>query len=474
VTALPTPHALHAAVGKPRRLSYRLHSLFGLKLSLFLAFICATGTLATVSHEIEWLLMPQVRASAAPAQPDWARMWEAARAEHPDGWVRSLGTYDRSDADYFARAAQVALADGRETTLLIDPGTSRVTGTLPPVSFHSFMRGLHYYLFTPGDWGFYAVSALGFVLLGSLITGLIVYKRFWKGLLRRPRFQRESRTWLGDVHRLGALWTLPFLLIISLTSIWYFIERMEPGWESEPPAIAAPLRQAPDGATIASWTKTAQAAMPGLKITSVSLPWSDSDPVVIQGEWRAWLVRERTNAAFIDPLSGRLLGLRVAHELPATERWVHTADPLHFGNFAGLTSKLLWVVFGIGLTGLAVTGAIIHGKRVVSPDPISGTAAWRSALGKALLPSLALIAVVPTWFYLNGWDSGVGAAMARAGDVDGFSLWRDGNRWCASPRGKRPTDARFRLRGGGAIAAEFEGGRFCALAAAEARIIAIE
>jgi uncharacterized iron-regulated membrane protein len=473
VTALPTPEALHAAVGKPRRLSYRLHSLFGLKLSLFLAFICATGTVATVSHELEWLFMPQVRASAAPAQPDWGAMWDAARAQHPDGWVRSLGTYDRSDADYFAKAADVALPNGREVTLLVDPGTNRVTGTLPAVSFHSFMRGLHYYLFTPGDWGFYAVSALGFVLLGSLVTGLLVYKRFWKGLLRRPRFERESRTWLGDLHRLGALWTLPFLLIISLTSIWYFFERMEPAWESEPPT-AAPLRDAPDGATVARWAQTVQVAMPGLKITSVSLPWSDGDPVTVQGEWRAWLVRERTNAAFIDPVSGRLLGLRVAHQLPATERWVHTADPLHFGNFAGLPAKLLWVVFGIGLTGLAVTGAIIHGKRLASPDPISGAAAWRGALGRALLPSLALIGAVPAWFYFNGWDSGSGAAMASAGQAGSATLWRDGDRWCAAQQGARPVQARLRLASGETAPADFDAGRFCAEVPNGMRVVGLE
>jgi len=293
VTALPAPAALHAAVGKPRRLSYRLHSLFGLKLSLFLAFVCATGTLATVSHEIEWLLFDKVRATSTAAPPDWGAMWDAVRREHPDGWVRSLGTYDRSDADYFAKAADVALPDGRETIVLVDPGTRRVTGEQQGVSFHSFMRGLHYYLFAPGDWGFYLVTALGFVLAGSIVTGLFVYKRFWKGLLRRPRLERDSRTWLGDLHRLGAVWALPFAMLIAVTSIWYFFERAAFAWETPPPQARA-LRTQPNGAAIDGWVATARAAMPGLQVTSVSLPWSDGDPVVVQGEWQAWLVRERT------------------------------------------------------------------------------------------------------------------------------------------------------------------------------------
>lgn len=465
MTALPAPAALHAAAGKPRRLSYRLHSLFGLKLSLLIAFICATGTLATVSHEVEWLLFPKVRATATATPQDWGRMWDAARRQHPDGWVRSLGTYDRSDASYFAKAAHIALPDGGETVVLVDPGTGAVTGEQAGVTFHSFMRGLHYYLFTPGDWGFYLVTALGVVLAGSIVTGLLVYKRFWMGLLRRPRLERDSRTRLGDLHRLGAVWTLPFAMLIAGTSIWYLLERDLLRWEREPP-LASALRVQPDGARIDAWVRTARKAMPGLRITSVSLPWSDGEPVTVQGEWQAWLVRERTNAAFIDPVSGRLLGLRVAHRLPATERWVHTADPLHFGNFAGLTGKVLWFGFGLMLTGLAVSGSIIHGKRLASPDPLPWSRAWRSALGQALLPSAVLIAGVPTWFYLNGWDSGSGARMQPQGSLAAngadFRLWTDGTRWCAAASGSAVPGLALLPQSGQSHKAEFDAGRFCA------------
>jgi uncharacterized iron-regulated membrane protein len=217
--------------------------------------------------------------------------------------VRSIGPYDRSDAGYFAKDAITALADGSEVTVLVDPGTAQVTGEQAGITLHSFMRGLHYYLFTPGDWGFYAVTALGFVLLGSLVTGLIVYKRFWRGLLRWPRFGRGARIVTGDLHRLGGLWSLPFAFIIAGTSIWYFVERDAVSWETPPP-VAQPLRAQPDGGTIDRWVATAQMAMPGLQVTGISLPYGDGDPVLVQGEWQAWLVRERTNAAYIDPVSG--------------------------------------------------------------------------------------------------------------------------------------------------------------------------
>jgi uncharacterized iron-regulated membrane protein len=352
---------------KQRPLAFVLHSLIGLNVSLFLAFVCLTGSIATISHEIEWLLLPKVRASADVTAPDHGAMWDAVRAAYPQGWLRELSSYDRDNDRGFAWRAGLVLPDGEEMGVLIDPATARITGEQRGVSLHDFMRGLHYYLFAPGDWGFYLVTALGFVLAASLVTGLLVYKRFWAGFWRWPRFDRDVRTWAGDVHRLVALWSLWFVALMVVTTLWYLAERAGVQLETPPPvASATSNRVQPDGATVARWVATAQEAMPGLAVTAIQLPYAAGDPVTVQGQWQAWLVRERSNAAFIAPDTGALLGTRVAHMMPLGERWVHTADPLHFGDFAGLASKLVWLVFGLALAGLCLTGAIIHGRRLAS------------------------------------------------------------------------------------------------------------
>jgi uncharacterized iron-regulated membrane protein len=468
VTYQPASGTIRAARTPRRPLAYRLHSLFGLKLSLLLAFVCLTGTIATVSHEIEWLLFPEVRATASAEQVSWGTMWEAARQHRPDGWVRSIGPYDRSDVGYFARDAIMRLPDGREISVLVDPATGSVTGEQIGTTFHSFMRGLHYYLFTPGDWGFYLVTSLGFVLLASLVTGLIVYKRFWRGLFKRPRTGRGSRTLLGDLHRLLAFWALPFTALIALTSIWYFAERAGVSWESDVPATASPLRQQPSGEQVNAWVRTASVAMPGLKITGVSLPYSDGDPVTVQGEWQAWLVRERTNSAYIDPVTGKLLGLRIAHQMGAGERIVHTADPLHFGNFAGLAGKLLWFTFGLMLTALAFSGAMIHGKRMTGASEQSLGGAWRMSLGWALVPSILLIVAVPAWFFLSDWQRAGMTLMQPAGTLAGadgpaalFRMEGENSTLCARPSGAYP-GAAFRLSDGTVLKASFDAGFYCA------------
>lgn len=393
--------AVAAQRRKPRPLAFWLHNLFGLKLSLFMAFVCLTGTIATVAHEIEWLYKPEVRATTfAPGTEDWGALWAAAERAYPEATLTGIGSYDRSHAGYFAKSVSARDAAGRDFNIYVDPGTGKVTGHEYGRSLQDAMRALHYYLFIPRDVGFYLVTSLGFVLLGSLVTGLIVYKKFWRGFFRMPRLSRNLRTAMGDVHRLGGLWSVWFAAIIALTSIYYFFEWSGMDWSSEPPRIPqSHFAETAGAADIARWTRMARAAKPGFAITAIALPYEPGDPVVVQGHWEAVLVRERADTVFIDPATDRIVGTRTAHEMGAGERIVHTVDPLHFGTFGGLATRLIWALFGLVLTGLAATGAYIYAKRTKA----AADGEWLAILnylGAFKWPSLALVTLVPAIAFL--------------------------------------------------------------------------
>lgn len=387
---------------KPLPLAFWLHNLFGLKLSLFMAFVCLTGTIATVAHEIEWLYKPAVRASAfAPGTEDWGALWAAAESAYPDATLTGIGSYDRSHSAYFAKSVSARDAAGTDFTIYVDPGTGRVTGHEYGRSLQDAMRALHYYLFVPRDVGFYLVTSLGFVLLGSVVTGLIVYKKFWRGFFRLPRLSRNLRTALGDLHRLGGLWSIWFALVIALTSIYYFFEWSGLDWNSRPPRLPeSHFAETASAAEIARWTGMARAAKPGLAITAVAMPYAPGDPVIVQGHWQAVLVRERADAVFIDPVTDRIVGTRTAHAMGAGERIVHTVDPLHFGTFGGLATRLLWAVFGLVLTGLAASGAYLYAKRTRSAIREARAFGFLDYLGAFKWPSLALVTLVPAIAFL--------------------------------------------------------------------------
>lgn len=362
-----------------------------------MAFVCLTGTIATVAHEIEWLYKPEIRATAFEAGAEnWEGMWRAAQLAHPDATLTGIGSYDRSHVGYFAKSVSARNAAGEEFSIYVDPGTGRVTGHEYGRSLQDAMRALHYYLFVPRDVGFYLVTSMGFVLLGSLITGLIVYKKFWRGFFTPPRLKRNLRTAMGDFHRLAGLWSLWFAAIISLTSIYYFFEWDVINWEREIPQVAAANAiETATSAQIGRWVRSARATKPGLQITAIHLPYTETDPVVVQGHWQAALVRERADAVYIDPATDAVIGERTAHEMSVGERTVHTVDPLHFGTFGGLATRLLWAIFGLLLTGMAVSGAIIYATRTRKALAKDAPIRTLGFLGRWRWPNIVLITAVP-------------------------------------------------------------------------------
>lgn len=346
---------------------YALHSVLGLYLSVFLGFVCLTGTVATVSQEIEWLLLPQTRGDRTGEMVSLGRQFDAALAAYPGMTPQSVG-HKGTEAGmegYLATAVSGSDRAGRHLAVYVNPADGRVQGHWSGVAFDSFMRGLHYYLFDPGEVMFYAVTLLGPVLLIMGVTGLFYYRKWWKGFLKVPARDAKPRVWWGQLHRWLGIWSLPFVLVIGITGFWYMFE-YQLKWEGPYPELEKPMTPRASewtGADIDRWVAIAQRELPGLEPVNVYLPWDAGSPVQVSGRRGDLLVRGRANRISIHPDNDSVVQVQRADRMGILERWVHTADPLHFGDFAGLTSKLIWFVLGFALTALSLSGAVVFARR---------------------------------------------------------------------------------------------------------------
>ena len=48
------------------------------------------------------------------------------------------------------------------------------------------------------------------------------------------------------------------------------------------------------------------------------------------------------------------------------------ADPLHFGYFGGITTKILWFLLGLSMSAMALTGVVIYSKRLKDKIALRG------------------------------------------------------------------------------------------------------
>ena len=347
------------------RFWFELHSWLGLKLSIFMSFVLLTGTLAVFSSEMDWATHASLRVDPRPdsERVSWGQMYAAAREAYPD-WT--IGNLTEPVDPWFAAQAFGKTPDGRTRLIDIDPYTGTVRGDRHWLSFHRFLRNSHRHLMLPVRYGVPLVSALSLVLIGSMITGLLVYRKFWRGFFQWPR-RGNSRRLNGDLHRLCGVWTLWFIPVIALTGLFYLAESM--GWRAPPFAPIAPASAQPailEAAEIDALAAQARRVLPGLRIARLLAPTSAGDPLVFQGYTDGtWLVRPRASFVAFDPADGRVLGSHRARDAGLHQRISEMADPLHFGYFGGLPTKFVWFVFGAALTVVSMTGVLVYGKRVV-------------------------------------------------------------------------------------------------------------
>lgn len=384
---------------KGRPIWWRIHAWAGLKLSLLLTAILATGTFATISTELDWLVTPAMRVTpiAAP-HASWGQLATAAQAALPEAKIRSIVAPTGSR---FAAEAWVEQPDGELMRIWLNPYDARVQGIGPWTNIKVMLCEIHRRLLLPNVIGIRLVSAFSFLLTAMLVTGLVSYRRFWRGFFKWPKRRRgDNRQLLGDVHRLLGLWSLWFVALVTATGFWYFIESVG---ADAPAAVftGKPAGQMAGFSQLDAQVAAARAHDPLLEIREIRPPARAGAPVAIMGQGEAILVRDRANTVWIDPENNRVLDSIRGEDLSVHQRISEMADPLHFGTWGGLSTKLLWFCFGLMLTGISVTGITVSSLRLHREAGIGnhGSAPglgkiWLQGMGPWAYPALAILSFI--------------------------------------------------------------------------------
>ena len=350
-----------------RKTLFRIHSWLGLNLGLLLFIVCFSGTVATLSNEIDWLLNPALRAdSRGPPTWSWERWHAAVRDRHPDA-------------------------------SLLDKQFYIYPGVLPH--------------------GIYAVGPLAIVLLLSAITALAFYRIKWKDLLLRQR-SASARRWWSSLHRASGVWTLLLTLILAVTGIWYLVERAAfdvgmPIGRAEVLAVNAADEVAPGSARLDldSCVNRAQAAFAELDVRSIFFAPRDSAAGTLYGQADAWLVRDAANYVVVNPYTGTVVNRQAATDLPLGSRLMQMADPLHFGTFGSLPTKLLWF-----FAGSLISMSILAGVRIwhirVNQSLTSRSAPAAGITRAGLVVTLGVLALMTYGSIVN-----IGESIAHGGSA---------------------------------------------------------
>lgn len=353
-----------------RKKLYELHTWLGFHLAFIMALVLFTGTIATLSHEIDWLIQDDMRVTPGTEMVSWGEMEQAVRKYNPDGNIAGIGTMGH---DYFAYRASVVDKFGKRNFVHVNQWTGEVTGETHPLTVQRFFRDLHRYLFMPNYLGLPIVGSLAFILAISLYTGLKT-TRNWRTVMMRVRRDKGTRIMMGDMHKAAGIWGSWFFIIVIITGLWYLGEfgyavageRMEPDRPGITEQRASELGPIIKDRPIEDVVIAARKALPELHITSVQYPSRSTQAFTVLGVRENPLLRERANRVFLDPVDLSIIKAQREEEISTVAYLNEMADPLHFGTFGGLTTKIIWFVFGVFMTGLSITGVWLTWRRLKS------------------------------------------------------------------------------------------------------------
>lgn len=351
-----------------RQRLWQIHSWLGLVAGLGLLVIGLSGSLLVFHDELEAAAnRALVRVEPTPhGRLPLDTLLARAQSQLADyeitGWLPQWEEPTHADQLYVIRRG-----DNEWLVATLDPYSGRILASprLGKTTLSGWLLELHYAFFADHV-GLLIVGTFGVLLLALGVTGVWLYREFWKNLFTL-RWRRGARILFSDLHKFIGITSVAFNLVLGFTGAYWNFTHVIGEWiagEHEQKKIEQRL-YAPT-LSLDAITRDAAQRLPGFRANFISLPSDAAAPAVtLWGamEPHSWFTSPYGSTILYDPQTG---AHQSTNDLRAAGTWARVLDsfrPLHFGDFGGLPVKILWALGGLTPGALALTGFAIWWQR---------------------------------------------------------------------------------------------------------------
>ncbi|MEM6933885.1 MAG: PepSY-associated TM helix domain-containing protein [Pseudomonadota bacterium] len=241
-----------------------------------------------------------------------------------------------------------------------------------------FFVDLHVQLYMPEPWGLYATGVLGLMMMFSVISGVLMHRHVIRDMYLPARDSIRLSS-ARDRHVLISAWSVPFGILLAFTGA-FFSFAISLGV----PVLAMVAFGGDQQALIESVIGLPEA------VDNTPMPFASLDYVIADAAARAgtvptFLLFENFGTAsaslttFHGAAPGDLTGMRLGYDgvtrefmgakpqlgqVPSVGSSIASLmGPLHFGNFAGVTSRIVWLALGAAMAYATATGLLLWVRR---------------------------------------------------------------------------------------------------------------
>ena len=349
-----------------RRTAFKLHRYLGLIAGLIIVIVGLTGSLLVFRHEINHFLLQAQFGQIVPQQQQVSilSVIDTVKAAYPEPKF-TLSFFELPTQENAPIRVELGSENQPLTEVIVNPYTGKILGDrIPQYAIMDIVYNLHNALLT-GETGTIIVGITAFFLFLLSITGIILWPG-WRKLIAGFKIKTNAsiKRLNFDIHKVVGIIAAIFLAITGFTGFcWNFYTYTQPiiyaaTFTPTPTEPKSKPREEKSTVDFAQMLKLADEALPGAKTTYISFPSSPESVFMIGKQFpeekEVWRSR-----VYLDRYTGKVLKLRNSRSLSLGDEVVDSFNPLHFGTFGGLPTRVLYFFVGLSPLVLFITGFIM-------------------------------------------------------------------------------------------------------------------
>ncbi|MBN4007082.1 PepSY-associated TM helix domain-containing protein [Nostoc sp. LPT] len=355
---------------KLRHLTFVLHRILGFAIGLIAILVGLTGSLIVFQREINEFQLHQQFGAIFPKGDRFSLevvldIVKAAYVNQPEMALQRVYFPTKPD-DFFNVVISIPGNDWVE--VYVNPYTGAILGnSLHPNAVQHFLQ-IVYQLHTSlklGDLGLQILGVVGLLMCIVVTTGIILWPG-WRKLMAgfKIKWSAHPKRLNFDLHKVSGITTAIFLLLTFFTGFAWNLGDVDPLIRaitfspSLPELLSVPLAgQSP--LPLSQQIKTAQLALPDGALRSIDLTTDPKAPLRLRMKLPQEQLEYGMSNVYLDQYSGQVL--RVENSLKASlgDKILNSFQPLHFGTFGGLPTRILYIFLGLAPLILFITGFVM-------------------------------------------------------------------------------------------------------------------
>lgn len=385
--------------------SLRGHAWIGLFWSALLYLVCLSGALV--------VFFPEMERWEQPATAEYTEISDQSISHAVTELQKQLSEPVKSIYFVYSNEdiprAHVTADDG-EWWLNQDGEITEPINT----PWTAFMTDLHIYLHLPNTLGILIIGMLGAMMCGLIISGLLAHPNLFKDAFKL-RLGGNKQMQETDLHNRMSIWGLPFIFVVSFTGAYIGLftvslvvaDYLTPEQHNreivadvfgQDPVVNAPPAEIDIAAIHADIQQRAPQAR--LAYFVIQKPGTEQQFVKM-----AVMLPERLifSEIYNYHSDGRFIDSRRYSDGDIGRQVAYSSYRVHFGHFGGYLTKFLYLVLGLAMAAVVVTGVNMWFEKRKLRNRwyyLWPVFVWATPAAMALTALLSLVmAINPLWSF---------------------------------------------------------------------------